>query len=38
VATWAFLDRRIEDVMRIEELKRRVRSWTSPRRMSRRGG
>ena len=30
-ATWAFLDRRIDDVMRIEELKSRVRSWTSPR-------
>jgi ubiquinone biosynthesis protein COQ9 len=30
-ATWAFLDRRIDDVMKIEELKSRVRSWTSPR-------
>ena len=30
-ATWAFLDRRIDDVMRIEELKSKVRSWTSPR-------
>ncbi len=29
-ATWAFLDRRIDDVMRIEELKSRVRSWTNP--------
>jgi ubiquinone biosynthesis protein COQ9 len=27
-ATWAFLDRRIEDVMRIEKLKSQVRSWT----------
>ena len=27
-ATWAFLDRRIDDVMKIEELKGRVRSWT----------
>ena len=32
-ATWAFLDRRIEDVMKIEELKSRVRNW-SPRRPS----
>ena len=30
-ATWAFLDRRIDDVMKIEELKSRVRSWTSAR-------
>lgn len=30
-ATWAFLDRRIEDVMKIEKLKSRVRSWTAPR-------
>jgi len=29
-ATWAFLDRRIDDVMKIEELKSRVRSWTRP--------
>jgi ubiquinone biosynthesis protein COQ9 len=29
-ATWAFLDRRIDDVMRIEQLKSRVRSWTNP--------
>jgi len=35
-ATWAFLDRRIDDVMKIEELKSRVRSWTSPRAASRR--
>ena len=35
-ATWAFLDRRINDVMKIEELKSRVRSWTSPRTASRR--
>ena len=35
-ATWAFLDRRIDDVMKIEELKSRVRSWTSPRTASRR--
>jgi ubiquinone biosynthesis protein COQ9 len=27
-ATWGFLDRRIDDVMRIEKLKSRVRSWT----------
>lgn len=27
-ASWAFLDRRIDDVMRIEKLKSRVRSWT----------
>jgi ubiquinone biosynthesis protein COQ9 len=36
-ATWAFLDRRIDDVLKIEELKSRVRSWTGPRRASRRG-
>ncbi len=35
-ATWAFLDRRIDDVMKIEELKSRVRSWTTPRSASRR--
>jgi len=35
-ATWAFLDRRIDDVMKIEDLKSRVRSWTSPRTASRR--
>ena len=28
-ATWAFLDRRIDDVMKIEKLKSQVRSWTS---------
>lgn len=28
-ATWAFLDRRIEDVMRIEKLKSRVRQFSS---------
>jgi ubiquinone biosynthesis protein COQ9 len=36
-ATWAFLDRRIADVMKIEELKSRVRNW-SPRRASGRPG
>jgi ubiquinone biosynthesis protein COQ9 len=30
-ATWAFLDRRIDDVMKIEDLKNRFRSWTGPR-------
>jgi len=30
-ATWAFLDRRIDDVMKIEDLKSRFRSWTGPR-------
>lgn len=30
-ATWAFLDRRIDDVMKIENLKSRFRSWTGPR-------
>lgn len=29
-ATWAFLDRRIDDVMKIEKLKSQVRSWTQP--------
>jgi len=29
-ATWSFLDRRIDDVMRFEKLKSQVRSWTSP--------
>jgi ubiquinone biosynthesis protein COQ9 len=29
-ATWAFLDRRIEDVMKIEKLKSQVASWTNP--------
>jgi ubiquinone biosynthesis protein COQ9 len=28
-ASWAFLERRIDDVMRIEKLKERVRSWPS---------
>ena len=27
-ATWAFLDRRIDDVMKIEKLKSQVKSWT----------
>ena len=27
-ATWGFLDRRIDDVMKIEKLKARVKSWT----------
>jgi ubiquinone biosynthesis protein COQ9 len=30
-ATWSFLDRRIDDVMKIEDLKNRFRSWTGPR-------
>lgn len=30
-ATWAFLDRRIDDVMKIEKLKAQVRSWTEGR-------
>lgn len=30
-ATWAFLDRRIDDVMKIEKLKSQVRSWTAGR-------
>ena len=30
-ATWAFLDRRIDDVMKIEKLKSQVRSWTEGR-------
>jgi len=29
-ATWAFLDRRIEDVMQFEKLKAQVKSWTRP--------
>jgi ubiquinone biosynthesis protein COQ9 len=33
-ATWAFLDRRIDDVMRIEKWKADVRSWTGSRRFS----
>ena len=28
-ATWAFLDRRIDDVMKIEKLKSQVRSWAA---------
>ena len=28
-ATWSFLDRRIDDVMKIEKLKSQVRSWTA---------
>lgn len=35
-ATWAFLDRRIDDVMKIEKLKGQVRSWTSPKTAARR--
>jgi ubiquinone biosynthesis protein COQ9 len=35
-ATWAFLDRRIADVMRFEKLKADVTSWTSPRRATHR--
>ena len=31
-ATWAFLDRRIDDVMKFEKLKAQVRSWTNPKR------
>ncbi|MBV8192184.1 MAG: COQ9 family protein [Alphaproteobacteria bacterium] len=31
-ATWAFLDRRIDDVMRLERVKSQVRSWTDLRR------
>ena len=30
-ATWGFLDRRIDDVMRIEKLKSQVKSWTGRR-------
>ncbi|MDP1961272.1 MAG: COQ9 family protein [Reyranella sp.] len=30
-ATWSFLDRRIDDVMKIEKLKSQVRSWTEGR-------
>jgi ubiquinone biosynthesis protein COQ9 len=29
-ATWGFLDRRIDDVMKIEKLKSQVSSWTRP--------
>ena len=37
-ATWGFLDRRIDDVMKFEKLKSRVKSWTggTPRTVSRR--
>ncbi|WP_422036451.1 COQ9 family protein [Reyranella sp.] len=31
-ATWAFLDRRIDDVMKFEKLKGQLRSWTGPKR------
>lgn len=34
--TWAFLDRRIDDVMKIEKLKAQVRSWTGSRTATRR--
>lgn len=34
-ATWAFLDRRIDDVMKFEKLKGQVRSWTGPKRPGR---
>ena len=30
-ATWSFLDRRIDDVMKIEKLKGQIRSWTEGR-------
>src|SRR5262249_29964062 len=33
-ATWSFLDRRIDDVMRFEKWKADVSSWTGPRRFS----
>jgi ubiquinone biosynthesis protein COQ9 len=33
-ATWAFLDRRIDDVMKFEKWKADVTSWTGPRRFS----
>jgi ubiquinone biosynthesis protein COQ9 len=35
-ATWSFLDRRIDDVMKIEKLKAQVRSWTGPKAATRR--
>ncbi|MDI1283437.1 MAG: COQ9 family protein [Reyranella sp.] len=35
-ATWAFLDRRIDDVMKIEKLKAQVRSWTGAKSATRR--
>lgn len=31
-ATWAFLDRRIDDVMKFEKLKGQIRSWSGPKR------
>lgn len=34
-ATWAFLDRRIDDVMKFEKLKGQLRSWTSGNRTTR---
>ncbi|MDB5489456.1 MAG: hypothetical protein JWQ58_3171 [Reyranella sp.] len=34
-ATWAFLDRRIDDVMKFEKLKGQIRSWTGPNRTRR---
>ena len=34
-ATWAFLDRRIDDVMKFEKLKGQIRSWTGPNRPGR---
>ncbi|NQW53246.1 MAG: COQ9 family protein [Rhodospirillales bacterium] len=34
-ATWAFLDRRIDDVMKFEKLKGQIRSWTGPNRTGR---
>jgi ubiquinone biosynthesis protein COQ9 len=33
-ATWGFLDRRIDDVMKVERLKSQVRSWTGQGRQS----
>lgn len=36
-ATWAFLDRRIDDVMKFEKLKGQIRSWTGPNRTARPG-
>lgn len=35
-ATWSFLDRRIDDVMKFEKLKGQVRSWTTPKTAARR--
>ena len=35
-ATWAFLDRRIDDVMKVEKLKAQVRSWTGAKTATRR--